>query len=61
MSYSNALQTVVFTFNTIIDTLENIKVTEQSDYKKWSKHNGLIEFLLTEKLIMTAICFSKIF
>jgi len=61
MSYSKALQTVLNTFDIIIDTLENIKVTELSDYKTCSKANGLIEFLLTEKFIMTAICFSKIF
>jgi len=61
MSYSKALQTVLFTFNIIIDTLESIKATEQSDYNTCSKANGLIEFLLTEKFIMTAICFSKIF
>ncbi|XP_008189999.1 uncharacterized protein LOC103311936 [Acyrthosiphon pisum] len=61
MSYFKVLQTVLFTFDIIIDTLENIKVTEPSDYKICSKANGLIEFLLTEQFIMTAICFSKIF
>lgn len=61
MSYSMALQTVLKTFDIILDTLENIKFTESSDFKMCSKANGLIDFLLTERFILTAICFSKLF
>jgi len=49
------------TFDVIIDTLENIKITELSDFKVCSKANGLIDFLLTERFVVTAICYSKLF
>lgn len=52
MSYSMALQTVLSTFDVIIDTLENIKIIESSDFKVCSKANGLIDFLLTEKFVV---------
>lgn len=61
MSYSMALQTVLSTFDVIIDTLENIKITELSDFKVCSKANGLIDFLLTERFVVTAVCYSKLF
>ncbi|XP_060854883.1 zinc finger MYM-type protein 1-like [Metopolophium dirhodum] len=61
MSYSMALQTVLSTFDVILDTLENIKITELSDFKVCSKANGLIDFLLTERFVVTAICYSKLF
>lgn len=61
MSYSMSLQTVLTTFDVIIDTLENIKTTETLDSKAWSKADGLINFLLSERFIVTAISFSKLF
>lgn len=41
--------------------MESIKTTEASDFKACSKSDGLINFLLTERFIITAISFSKLF
>lgn len=60
-SFSNALKTVVITFDDIIQTLENIKETEKSDFKVRCRANGLVDFLLTERFILTALTFTKIF
>lgn len=60
-SFSNALKTVLVTFDDIIITLENIKETEKSDFKVRCRANGLVDFLLTERFILTALTFTKIF
>lgn len=60
-SFSNALKTVFITFDDIIKTLENIKETEISDFKVRCRANGLVDFLLTERFILTALTFTKIF
>ncbi|KAL4098047.1 hypothetical protein QTP88_022719 [Uroleucon formosanum] len=60
-SFSNALKTVLITFDDIIQTLENIKKTEKSDFKVRCRANGLVDFLLTERFILTALIFTKIF
>lgn len=51
-SFSNALKTVLITFDDIIKTLENIKETEKSDFKVRCRANGLV---------VTALTFTKIF
>jgi len=61
MSYSMALPTVLLTFDVIIDTLENIKIIESSDFKVCSKANGLIDFFTDKRFVVTAVCFNKLF
>jgi len=39
-SFSNALKTVIITFDEIIQTLENIKKTEKSDFKVRCRANS---------------------
>lgn len=52
-----SVKTVLLTFDDVIDTLEYIKNTEISDFKAHS----LLDFLLSEKFILTALTFTKIF
>ncbi|KAL4097745.1 hypothetical protein QTP88_022467 [Uroleucon formosanum] len=40
---------------------KNIKKTEKSDFKVRCRANGLVDFLLTERFILTALIFTKIF
>lgn len=60
-SFSMALKTVLLTLNDIICTLGNIKETEVADFKVRCKANGLIDFLLTQKFVLTALTMTKIF
>jgi len=62
MSYSSALNNVLLTYNAVIETLEYI-VSEESreDFKVGAKASGLIDFLLSHRFILTALCFKKIF
>lgn len=62
MSYSSALNNVLLTYNAVIETLEYI-VSEESrlDFKVGTKASGLIDFLLSHRFILTALCFKKIF
>lgn len=61
MSYSSALNTVLLTYDIVIDTLEQIKQIEVSDFKAKSKASGLIDFFLTERFVLTLMCYKKLF
>lgn len=61
LSFSLVLNTVLLTFEEVIDTLENIKKTEVTDFKVHCKAISLIDFLLSERFILTALTFKKIF
>lgn len=61
MSYSSALNTVLLTYDIVINTLEQIKITENADFKARSKATGLIDFFLSERFVLTAICYKNLF
>lgn len=61
MSYSSALNTVLLTYDIVINTLEQIKIIENSDFKARSKATGLMDFFLSERFVLTAICYKKLF
>jgi len=55
MSYSSALNTILLTYDIVINTLEQIKIIENSDFKARSKATGLMDFFLSERFVLTAI------
>ncbi|KAL4104419.1 hypothetical protein QTP88_019720 [Uroleucon formosanum] len=57
MSYSSALNTVLLTYDIVINTLEQIKIT----FKARSKVTGLIDFFLSERFVLTAIYYKNLF
>lgn len=61
MSYSSDLNTVLLTYDIVIDTLEQIKQIEVSDFKARSKASGLIDFFLTERFVLILMCYKKLF
>lgn len=59
MSHDSAILT---TFEAVIDTLEEVRDSEgRADHKVGHMASSLIEYLLSKRFIMTAICFRKVF
>ncbi|KAF0691172.1 zinc finger MYM-type protein 1-like, partial [Aphis craccivora] len=60
-SHASALQTTFDTFDAIIDTLHSLESDDASHRVCSVKANGLMEYLLSERFVLTGILFIKIF
>ncbi|KAL5246057.1 hypothetical protein ACI65C_013465 [Semiaphis heraclei] len=60
-SHASALQTTFDTFDAIIDTLHSLESDDASHRVCSVKANGLMEYLLSERFILTGMLFIKIF
>lgn len=60
-SHSSSLQTVLDTYDAIIDSLFDIKDDPMTDRVSSVKAGSLLEYLLQERFLLTAFIFKKIF
>lgn len=60
-SHSSSLQTVLDTYDAIIDTLFDIKTDPMADKVSSVKAGSLLDYLLQERFLLTAIIFKNIF
>jgi len=60
-SHASALQTVFETFDALIDTLFNLKDDKFTDRICSVKADSLMNYMLTERFILTGLIFLKIF
>jgi len=60
-SHSSSLQTVLDTYDAIIDTLLDIKDDPMTDRVSSVKAGSLLDYLLQERFLLTAFIFKKIF
>ncbi|XP_060879170.1 zinc finger MYM-type protein 1-like [Metopolophium dirhodum] len=60
-SHSSSLQTVLDTYDAIIDTLFDIKDDPMTDRVSSVKAGSLLDYLLQERFLLTALIFKKIF
>lgn len=60
-SHSSSLQTVLDTYDAIIDTLFDIKDDPMTDRVSNVKAGSLLDYLLQERFLLTALIFKKIF
>ncbi|KAK3932531.1 Zinc finger MYM-type protein 1 [Frankliniella fusca] len=59
MAHSFALTTVLEAFEALVDTLDDIRKNGSGDSKATA--NGLYKYLLSEKFVLSALCFDSIF
>ncbi|KAE9523345.1 hypothetical protein AGLY_016293 [Aphis glycines] len=60
-SHSSALQTVFDTYDALIDLLYNLQTDSSSDRVCSIKAKSLLDYLLSERFILTGLTFKKIF
>lgn len=60
-SHSSALQTVLDTFDALIDTLDDLQNDSTTDRVCCVKASSLMDYLLSERFILTSLLFTNIF
>lgn len=60
-SHFSALQTVIDTFDAIIDTLDNLHNDSTTDRVCSVKATSLMDYMLSERFVLTSLVFTKVF